>query len=130
MFIVENCVFLNVVRIPYPKNRFLVILRSFFSTYKLFPGRWGWCFPVSIIKKTFFNKTMSSVAGLKKIIHISAKAPILANFDYLGPPSKSIFSTYRHSFKKSSSIYLEEVVRNIVLDFELSIFKEVRKGRR
>ena len=72
---------------------------------------------------------MSSLAGLKKkVIQFSAKVPILAIFDYLGPPSKPIFSTYRHNFKKSSVSFLGEVVRNIVLNFQLSIFKKVRRG--
>ena len=62
---VEKCDFLKVVKIPCPKNRFLVTLRSLFSTYKFFPGR-GWHFPVSIFKEKFFNEKMSSLAGRKK----------------------------------------------------------------
>ena len=61
---VKKCEFLKVVKIPYPKNRFLVILRSFFSTYKFFPGQW-WLFPVSIFQLEYFNEKMSSLAGLK-----------------------------------------------------------------
>ena len=73
---------------------------------------------------------MSSLAGLKKkVIQFSAKVPILAIFDYLGPPSKSIFSTYRQNFEKSSVSFLEEVVMNIVLNFELSISAGLRGGR-
>ena len=72
---------------------------------------------------------MSSLAGLKKkVIQFSAKVPILAIFDYLGPLSKSIFSTYRQNFEKSLVSFLGEVVRNIVLNFQLSIFKKVRGG--
>ena len=72
---------------------------------------------------------MSSLAGLKKkVIHFSAKASSLAIFDYLGPPSKSIFSTYRQNFEHSSVSFLEEVVRNIVSNFQLSIFKNMRGG--
>ena len=56
---------LKVVKFPYPKNRFLVFLRSFFSTYKLFSER-GWYFPVSKFKEKFFDEKMSSLAGLKK----------------------------------------------------------------
>ena len=62
---VEKCDFLKVVKIPYPKNRFLVTLRSFFSTYKLFPMR-GWLFPPITFKQKYFNENMSSLAGLKK----------------------------------------------------------------
>ena len=62
---VEKCDFLKVVKNPYPKNRFLVTLGSFFSTYKFFPGR-GWSFPVRTLKEWFFNEKMSSLAGLKK----------------------------------------------------------------
>ena len=79
----------------------------------------------------YFNEKMSSLTGLeKKVIQFSAKVPILAIFDYLGPPSKSIFSTYRQNFEKSSVIFLGEVVRNIVLIFQLSIFKNVLGGSR
>ena len=66
---VEKCDFLKVVKIPYPKIRFLVPLRPFFST-------WG------------------------------------------------------KNFKKSLERLLEEVVRNIMLNFQLSIFKKVRGGSR
>ena len=125
---VEKRDFLKIVKFPYPKNRLLVFLRSFFSTYKLFPEQ-GWYFAVSKIKLECFNAKMSSVAGFKKkVIHFPAKVPFLAIFDYLGPSSKSIFSTYRQNFKKSSVSFLGEVVRNIVLTFEASIFKKVRGG--
>ena len=71
---------------------------------------------------------MSSLAGLKKVIQFSAKVPILSIFDYLGPPSKSIFSTYRQIFENSSVSVLWEVVKNAVLNFELSVFEKVRGG--
>ena len=72
---------------------------------------------------------MSSLAGLKKkVFQFSVKVPILAIFDYLGPPSKSIFSTWGKNFKKSLESLLEEVVRNIMLNFQLSIFEKVRGG--
>ena len=124
---VEKCDFLKVVKFQYPKTQFLVSLRSFFSTYKIFPGR-GWFFPVSTFKGEYFNEKMSSLAALKKVIHFSAKVLILAIFDYLGPLSRSISSTFRQIFKKSSVSFLGEVVRNIVLKFRLSIFKKVRGG--
>ena len=109
---------------PYLENRFLVKLRPVFSTYKFFPER-GWLLPVSMFKGEYFTESMNSLAGLKKVIHFSAKVPILAIFDYLGPHSKSIFSAYRQTFKKSSVNFLAEVLRNIVLKFQLSIFKKV-----
>ena len=123
---VEKFDFLKVVEIPYPKIRFLVTLRSFFSTYKLFPGR-GWHFPVTAFKEKNFNEKISSLPGLKKVIQFSAKVPILAIFGYLGPHSKSLFSTWGKNFKKS---LLEEVSRNIVLKFELSISAGLRGGSR
>ena len=126
---VEKCDFLKVVKIPCPKNQFLVTLRSFFSTYKFFPGR-GWYFPNSTFKKEYFNEKMSTLAGLKKSYSIYRKIPILAIFDYLGPPSKSIFSTYRQNFKKSSVKFLGEVVSSIVLNFELCISSGLRGGSR
>ena len=122
---VEKWDFLRVVKNLYPKNRFLVNLRPFSSTYKFFPGR-GWLFPVSKFKEEYFSEKISSLAGLKKNIQFPAKAPILDIFRYLGPHSKSIFSTYQQNFEKPSVSFLEEVVRNIVLSFELSIFKKLR----
>ena len=50
----------------------------------------------------------------------------MANFGYLGTPSKSIFSTYRQIFEKSSVNFLGEKKRNIVLFFELSISSGMR----
>ena len=69
---------------------------------------------------------MSSLACLKKVIQFPVKVPILASFDYLGPTSKSIFSTYRQIFEKFLISFLEEVVRNIVLVFEFSISAGLR----
>ena len=61
----KKAIFCKVVKNSYPKNRFLVNLRSFFSTYNFFPGR-GWYFPVSTFKGKYFNEKLSSLAGLKK----------------------------------------------------------------
>ena len=61
--------FLKVVKIPYPKNRFLVTLRSFFSTYNFFQGRW-WSFPVSTVKEKYFTEKMSALAGPKEKLFI------------------------------------------------------------
>ena len=72
---------------------------------------------------SIFKVMMSSLAGLKKkVIQFSAKLPILAIFRYLGPSSKSSFSTYRQKFEKTMVHFLEEVVRNFLLNFELCIF--------
>ena len=120
----KKCDFLKVVKIPYPKNRFLVNLRSFFSTYKIFGAR-GWLYPVSTFKEEYLHEIVSSLVS-KKVIQFSAKVLILATFDDLGPPSKSIFSTYRQKFKKSLVTFVGEFVKNKVLKFELSIFKKVR----
>ena len=117
---IKKCDFLKAC----PKNRFLVNLRSFSSTYKFFPGR-GWCFPVGTFKEKYFNEKMSSLADLKKNIQFSAKVLILAIFDYLGPHSKSIFSTYRQNFEKYLVSFLGEVVRHLALNCKLSIFKKV-----
>ena len=95
--------------------------------HKVFPRR-ECLFPVSTFKEENFNEKMSFLAGLVKIFYFPAKVPILAIFGYLGPPSKSIFSTYRQNFKKSSVCLLGEVVRNIVLNFQLSIFKKMLRG--
>ena len=62
---VQKSDFLKVVKIPCSKIRFLVNLRSFFSTYKIFSGQ-RWCFPVSTFEEVFFNEKMGSLAGLKK----------------------------------------------------------------
>ena len=80
------------------KNSIFVNLRSFFSTYKNFPEQ-EWLIPVSKFKEEFLTKQLSSLAGLRKAIQFLAKVPILAIFDYLGPPSKSTFSTYRQNIE-------------------------------
>ena len=81
--------------------------------------------------KQNFNERMSTLAGLRKEINqLHAKVPILAIFifDWLGPPSKSIFSTYRQNFIKPLKISLAEVVRNIVSNFEPPIISSLRRG--
>ena len=70
---VEKCDFLKMVKIPCPKGRFLVILRSFFSTCKLLPGR-GWLFSFSKFEEKFFKEKMSFLAGLKKSYSIFRKS--------------------------------------------------------
>ena len=75
---VEKCDFLKVVKIPCPKNRFLVTLRSFSSTYNIFPGR-GWLIPVSRFQEEYFNENTSSLAGLKKSYTIFRKSNSIAS---------------------------------------------------
>ena len=85
--------------------------------------------PVSILFPMLsLRKYELSSWSQKNVIPFSVKVPILAIFDYLGPPSKSICSTWGKNFEKSLERLLEEVVRNIMLNFQLSIFKKVRRG--
>ena len=95
--------------------------------YKFFPGR-EWLFPVSTFIGEYFNEKTSSLAALKRSYSISRKVPILAIFGYLGPPSKSIFSMYRKNIEKSSVRFLGVGIRNIVLNFELTISSGLRRG--
>ena len=60
-------------------------LRSFSSTYKFFPGR-GRLFHVSTIQGKFFERKDELSTWSQKNNQFSAKVPILAIFDYLGPP--------------------------------------------
>ena len=92
----EKCDFLQVVKIPYPENRLLGNLWSFFSRYKFFP-EWAWLFPVSKLKKKYSDKKMSSLAGLKKRYLISRKSTDSGHFwlprstfkvDFLNVPAK------------------------------------------
>ena len=62
---VEKCDSLKVVKISNQKNRFLVNLRSFFSTYKIFPGP-VWYFPVSSINGEYCDEKTSSLVALRK----------------------------------------------------------------
>ena len=96
---VEKCDFLKVVKIPYPKNRFLVILRSIFSTYKFFPGQ-GWLIPVSIVKGKFCNEKMSSLAGVKKSYSNFRKSADFVNFWLPGSTFKVDFLNIQTKFWK------------------------------
>ena len=89
-------------------------------------SRASWQIPVITFKEKNIKEKMSSLAGFKKFIQFPAKVLVLPIFDYLGPPSKSIFSTYRQNSKKSLVFFLWEVVGNIILNFELSIFSGLR----
>ena len=98
---VEKSNFLKVAKSPYPKNRFLVTLKSFFSMYNFFAGR-GWLFPVSMFKEEYFSEKMSSLAGPKKVIQFTAKVLFLAIFGCLGPPSVD-FLKVQAKFRKISA---------------------------
>ena len=124
----RKCDFLKVVKIPYLKIRFLVNLRSFFSTYKFFTGR-GWYFPVSTFKQEYFNGKMSSLAGLKKkLFNFLQKYrfwPFLTTWVHI----QSQFSQRTGKISENPrSVSWGRVVRNIVLKFQLYIFKKVRGG--
>ena len=94
--------------------------------YKFFPER-AWLFLVSKFK--VFNRKDEFFSWSKEdVISFLAKVPILAFFGYVGTRSKSIFSTYRQDFEKSFVGFLEDVVRNIALLFELSIFSGLPGG--
>ena len=56
-----------------------VTLRSFFSTYKIFPGR-EWLIPLIEFKVEFFNGKMSFIAGLKKSDSILRKSTDFSHF--------------------------------------------------
>ena len=59
--------FLKVVKFPQRKNCFLVILRSFFSTYKSFPER-GYVVPTNTFEGDCFSEKKYSLAGPNKKI--------------------------------------------------------------
>ena len=88
---VEKCDFLKVVKIPYPKNRFLVTLRSFFSTYKFFP--------VSTINGECFNETMSSLVS-KKSYAIFRESTDFGHFWLPRSTFKVDFLNVRTKFRK------------------------------
>ena len=123
IFMVEKGDFLKVAKILLPKKRFLVTLRSIFLTYEFFPGQ-GWLFPVSTFQEEYLNEKISSLTGLKKIIHFSAKVLILAIFDYLGWLSKLISSTYRQNFKNPWSVSLERLLGTLCHDLSFLSSKE------
>ena len=125
---VENCDFLKVFKNPYPKNQFLFTMRLFFSTYKIFSGR-GWFFLVSIFKGKYFNEKMSSLVGLKKSYSISRKSTAFGHFWLPRSTFEVDFLNVQGKIQKSLVSFLEKVVRNIVLKFELSTFKKARRRR-
>ena len=79
VFVVNKCYFLKVVKFPLSKTRYLVNLRSLFSTYKIFPEQ-EWLIPVSTNKSKYFKGKMSSLVGLKNSYWISSKSTEFGNF--------------------------------------------------
>ena len=64
-----------------------------------------------------------SISGWsQKSYSISRISTDFGHFGYLGPLSRSIFSTCRQGFEKFLVIFLGKVVENIVSSFELFIF--------
>ena len=80
IFVVLKRGFLEVVRFPYPKKQFLVVLRSFFSKYKFFPGRGEGLVSVCTFEDGYFNKKMSCLAGLEKVYLIFLKSTDFGHF--------------------------------------------------
>ena len=120
VFMVKIGVFLQVVKIFFPKNWFSVTLRSYFSTNKIFPAVscqhvWGNFFTEKWALKLvstdfFFNFSHKYRFGLS---------------DFLGPAPKSIFSISTQNFKKSMVNLLKEIAINTVPFFELFIFRKM-----
>ena len=113
---VEKCHVLKVVKIPYPKNRFLVTLRSFFSTYKIFPER-EWFFPVSAVKGKYFNEKMSSLAGLKKSYLISRKKTDFGHFWLPGSTVKVDFLNVQANFQKILGMFVRKECKKHYVKF-------------
>ena len=88
---------------------FLVPLKSLPSTYEFFPG-WGGFFLLVESKRSIFIKNELTSWSQEKVIHLRAKVPILAIFDFLCPPSKSFFPNYRQNFKKSFVFFPGEML--------------------
>ena len=103
----------------YPKNHFLVNLKSYFSTFKFFPGQ-EILFLVSTLKVEYFNEKIGSLAGLIKGYSISRKS---TDFGHFWLPSSTLkvdfLNVQAKSLKNTQSVPWGKVDRN-VLNFELS----------
>ena len=97
---------------PNPENRFLVNLRSFFSTYNNFPVR-KWLISVSTINGKYFKENMISLVGLKKKLFNFPQCTDFRHFWLLRSTFKSIFSTYTQNYRKYSVSFLVKVVKNL-----------------
>ena len=91
ILVVEKCDFLKVVKIPYPKNRFLVILRSFSQRIIFSQSAGGGSIRVTMFKEVSFIEKKSSLVGLKKSDSIFCKS---ADFG----PSRLPRSTFKVVF--------------------------------
>ena len=118
---------LLVFKFPYPKKSIFDQFEVRHFNVEVFPKA-RWLIPVRTIEREFFNEKMGSLAGLKKVPKFLVKTLILVIFSYLGQHSKSICSTYKQKFKKFLMSFLGKVFRNIVINFELSIFRMVQGG--
>ena len=85
----------------------------------------AWFFPLRIIKESFFNEKKGSQ---QRVFHFLTKVTFLAIFDYLGSSSKSNPSTYIQNFRKSSVKFMGDITKNIVLNFQCSMFSGYRRG--
>ena len=89
--------FLQIVQVPYPRNRFLVTFLNAWSC--------PWtrlvisCYYIQ--RGVLWRKNELSSWSQQKVIQFPAKVQNLQTLGHLGPPSKSIFSTYRQNFEKS-----------------------------
>ena len=86
-------------QIPIPEKSVFGHLDVFFLNVQIFI-RAGVVFSCYHTQRTVVSLE-DEFSGLSQneIIQFPAKVPILAIFDHLGPPSKSIFSTYRQNFE-------------------------------
>ena len=88
----------------------------------------GLVIPVNTFKEKYFDEKMSSLTDLKKIINFPRKFrfwPFLTTWVHF----QSRFSRRRGKhFEKSLKGLLGEVVRNIMLIFELSMFSDLLGG--
>ena len=96
---VEKSDLLQVVKFPYPKTRFLVTLRSFFSTYNFFHRR-RWLFPVSTFKQKYLNEIIGSLAGLKKSYSFFFKITDFGRFRLPRSTCKVDFLNVQANFRK------------------------------
>ena len=76
----------------------MVILNSFFSTYKIFPTR-GWIIPVSTFKREYFNEKISSLVGLRKSYLIFRKNTDFGHFCLPGSTFKVNFLNVQAKFQ-------------------------------
>ena len=96
--------FLEVVKIPYPKNQFLVILGSFSQRVNFSQCGSGFLL-LAHSNKILQRKDDLFNSSQKKFFNFPQKYRILAIFGYLGPYLKSTFYTYKQSFEKIFGLF-------------------------